>query len=132
MQKPRHKLKKVAKSFLLALGIYVVAYVVNSAAGGYWMIPSRDGRVRFKPEFGGLSMTVAIMWQPRFGHNALGQSDYPGAFFGPLIFLDRAWIHPTHNLIDDDFDAWLKDLPPSKVHPKFREEFVRERAKTAA
>lgn len=117
---------------MLALAVYVVAYVLNSAAGGYWMIPGRDGRVRFKPEFGGLSMTVAIMWQPRFGHNALGQSDYLGAFFGPLILLDRAWIHPTHNLIDDDFDAWLEDLPPSKVHPKFRGEFVRERAKTAA
>lgn len=77
-------------------------------------------------------MTVAIMWQPRLGHNALGQLDYLGAFFGPLISLDRAWIHPTHYMFDDGFDAWLRALPPSKVHPKFREEFVRERAKTAA
>jgi hypothetical protein len=132
MLKRRDKLKKIAKGVLLAFAIYMVAYVVNSASGGYWMIPGRDGHVRFKPEFGGLSMTVAIMWQPRFGHNALGHLDFFGAFFGPLIALDRAWVHPTHNLTDDDFDAWLNTLPASKVHPMHREKFVGERAKTTA
>jgi hypothetical protein len=132
MKKRRENFKKISKGILLAIAIYVVAYVLNSATGGYWMIPGRDGRMRFKSELGGLSMTVAIMWQPRFGHNALGQLDYLGAFFDPLISLDRAWIHPTHYMIDDGFDAWLKDLSPSRVHPQFREEFIRKRAKTAS
>ena len=131
MQNRRAKFTKILKAVSIALAIYVVAYIVNSAAGGYWMIPGRDGQVRYKQEFGGLSMTVAIMWQPRFGHSALGHLDFFGTFFGPLVALDRAWIHPTHNLTDDDFDSWLRALPTSKVHPKFREEFVRERAKPA-
>ena len=132
MQKRRKIFKNAVKGFLLALGIYVVAYIANSAGGGYWLTFGRDGHVRFKPEFGGLSMTVAIMWQPRFGHNALGELDYLGCLFEPLILLDRAWLHPTHYLIDDGFDAWLKQLPPSEVHPKFRDEFIRWRAKPAA
>ena len=132
MKNWREKLKKGCQGTAIAVEIYVVAYIINSAAGGYWMIPSRDGFVRYKPEFGGLSISVAIMWQPRIGHNALGELDYFGVFFEPLILLDRAWIHTTHYMIDDDFNAWLKTLPPSKVHPRFREEFTRERAKTAA
>jgi hypothetical protein len=35
-------------------------------------------------------------------------------------------------LFDDGFDAWLKQLPSSKVHPKFREEFIRGKVKSAA
>ena len=132
MKNWRDKLKKLIKSLSIIFAIYVVAYVVNSVAGGYWMAPSRDGHVRFKPEFGALSVRVAIMWQPRIGHNALGQLDYFGFLFEPLILLDRAWVHPTHYMIDDSFNAWLHALPPSKVHPVFREEFIRERAKTAA
>ncbi|TAL05060.1 MAG: hypothetical protein EPO07_04170 [Verrucomicrobia bacterium] len=131
MQKRRKIFRNVVSGVSVVLAVYVVAYILNSAGGGYWMIPSRDGHVRFKSEFGGLSMTVAIMWQPRFGNNALGQLDCYGTFFGPLILLDQAWIHPTHYLTDDGFDAWLKQLPPSKVHPRFREEFVRERTKSA-
>ena len=131
VQNRRGEFRKILKCVLLALAIYVVAYIVNSSVGGYWLIPDRDGHVRFKQEFGGLSMTVAIMWQPRFGHSALGQLDFLGAFFGPLIAVDRAWIHPTHHLTDDDFDGWLRALPASKVHPKFREEFARERAKSS-
>ena len=132
MQKRRKMFHNVVKALALWCGIYVVAYVLNSALGGYWLAPSRDGHFRFKQEFGGFSMTVAIMWQPRFGHNALEHLDYLGFLFEPLILLDRAWVHPTHYLIDDDFDSWLKQLPPSKVHPKFREDFVRDRVKPTA
>src|SRR5689334_18517389 len=108
MQNRRAKFTKILKAASIALVIYIVAYIINSAGGGYWMIPSRDGQVRFKQEFGGMAMTVAIMWQPRFGHSALGQLDFFGAVFGPLIALDRAWIHRTHSLPDDDFDVWLR------------------------
>ena len=132
MQKQRSKFsKRITKVLWAMIAIYVVAYIANAAVGGYWMIPSRDGGVRFKPEYGGLSLTIAIMWQPRFGHFALGESDFVGVFFGPLISLDRAWIHTTHYMSDDSFDAWLKALPPSKVHPKLREEFICERSKSA-
>ena len=69
-------------------------------------------------------MTVAILWQPRFGHNALGETDYLGTLFEPLITLDRAWIHKTHYAIEKDFDGWFDHLTVSKVHPRWRDEFV--------
>ena len=132
MQKLDTTLKKILKAFGIIFGAYVVAYVLNSAAGGYWPVPARDGHVRYKPEFGGLSMRAAIMWQPRFGRNAVGHFDYVGLLFQPLILLDRAWLHPTHYIVDDGFDAWFTQLPPSKIHPKFRQEFINARAKPAA
>lgn len=132
MQNQRKFLKDVSKALAMVAGIYVLVYAINSAMGGYWLRPGRDGRVRYKPEFGGLSVTVAILWQPRFGHNALGQTDYLGFIFQPLIAIDRAWIHRTHYLIDDDFNAWSKQLSPSRVHPKFRQESINARAKPSA
>jgi hypothetical protein len=117
-------LKVIARGVSVALSIYVLLYFLNSAMGGYWLVPGRDGRVRFKPEFGGLSMTVAIMWQPRLGHNSLGESDFLGTLSEPLILLDRAWFRKTHYLTDNDFDSWIEHLPVSKVHPRWRDEYV--------
>jgi len=93
--------------------------------GGYWLNGERDGEVRYMPEFGGLSLPVAIMWQPRYGHKCNGQMDNLGIVFALLIDLDRACIHPTHYLTDSNYDSWLGNLPASKVHPRFREEFVK-------
>ena len=129
MRKKRDWLKRFLIWLLPVLLIYVLCYVVLSATGGYWMIPARDGKVRYSPEHSGMSLPVAILWQPRIGHSALGEDDLFGVIFGPLIAADRAWIHPTRHLLGDsvDIDAWIQNLPPSKVHPKFRAEFERTR-----
>jgi hypothetical protein len=76
-------------------------------------------------------MTVAIMWQPRFGHYSLGQVDNLGLAFAPLIQLDQSWIHHTHYLIDDGFDEWIKNLPLSQVHPRWRDDYVTHVSATA-
>jgi len=68
------------------------------------------------------------MWQPRFGHCSLGNADSLGIAFVPLIQIDQAWFHRTHYLSDTNFDVWLQSLPGSKVHPRFRQEFVKQRA----
>jgi hypothetical protein len=105
------------------VGLYLLAYLVDSALGGYWLIPARDGRDHFLPELGGLSITDAIIWQPRFGHCELGHTDRAGLFFLPLFQIDQKWFHATHYLVDENYEKWIQGLPRSKVHPRFREVF---------
>lgn len=123
-QRLRKFLKEFPKTLGILLTVYVLAYVLNSAGGGYWLQPRMDGTHRYKPEFGGLAFMDAILWEPRFGRNALGDLDYLGCLFEPLIWADRKWLHTTHYLDDDEFDAWIKRLPVSKVHPIWRDDFV--------
>lgn len=113
-------LARILSSVLI---LYLLAYVLNSSLGGYWLAPGRDGRDRFAPEFGGLSMTDAIMWQPRFGHCSLGHLDRAGVFFGLLIEIDQRYVHKTHYITDPNYEAWIRGLPRSKVHPTFRDQF---------
>jgi hypothetical protein len=103
--------------------MYLFAYALNSALGGYWLRPERDGDHRFAPELGGLSLTDAIMWQPRFGCCALGHLDGAGLLFMPLIQLDQRCFHKTHYLTEPSYSRWIEQLPRSKVHPVFREDF---------
>jgi hypothetical protein len=122
--KPKRRVQWLIAGILWGLiGLYVLAYAVNSSLGGYWLAPARDGRDRFAPEFGGLSITDAIMWQPRFGRCSLGDLDRPGVLFVPLIQIDQRHFHKTHYITDPDYDAWIRGLPRSKVHPVFRQEF---------
>ena len=85
----RKKLRNLATGIFVGLFIYVSIYLVNSFLGGYWTVPERDGRDKYSF---GLSITDAILWQPRFGHESLGHWDYAGAVFVPLIRLDRRFI----------------------------------------
>jgi hypothetical protein len=125
MDTDKHRLKKNIRkgfiTFVICISIYVVSYVLNSFFGGYWLIPERDGRDRF---YFGLSMTTAIMWQPLFGHEALGRLDYVGALCTPLIRFDRKFIHPTIYISDDAGNQKLSNLKVSQVHPHWRDEFV--------
>jgi hypothetical protein len=106
--------------------------MLNSYLGGYWLELTRDGKDRFAPERGGLSLTDALMWQPRFGHCSLGYADSLGIAFVPLIQIDQAWFHPTHYLSDTNFDVWLHGLSPAKVHPRFRQDFIKQSGKRRA
>jgi len=98
---------------------YTISYCVNSFFGGYWSQPEMDGRDRYSF---GLAMPTAIMWQPRFGHEAIGNLNHLGAFYTPLIRVDRRFFHPTIYLSDDEGFKKASDLPTSKVHPFWRDE----------
>jgi hypothetical protein len=119
--------KRLAQILSGCIGAYLLACVLNSYLGGYWLEFARDGKDRFAPELGGMSLTDAIMWQPRFGHCSLGRADSLGITFSLLIQIDQACLHRTHYLSDTNFDVWFSGLPPSKVHPHFRADFIRQR-----
>jgi hypothetical protein len=125
----RQVTRRLAGIVCVVLGVYLLAYILNSYSGGYWLQLSRDGKDRFAPEFGGLSLTDAIMWQPRFGHYSLGSVDRLGFVFIIPIQIDQACFHKTHYLSDTNYKAWADQLHRSKVHPTFRDEFDRYNAK---
>jgi len=101
--------------------VYGTSYIPNSFFGGYWIIPEMDGRNRWSF---GLAMMDAIMWQPRFGHEAIGHLDYLGVIYKLLIRLDRKYVHPTIHLYDDGFEKIVSGLKVSQVHPYWRDEFI--------
>jgi len=132
-QRRRDRFLRIFKgAVLVVLALYLLAYIIDSSLGGYSLAPERDGKNRFKPEFGGLSITDAILWQPRFGHQSLGRLDFWGAVFSPLIAVDRAVFHHTHYMMDAEFENWLKSLPASKVQPQFRDKFIQQSKKPSA
>ncbi len=120
----KHRLKTKIHKFVFALAtcvfLYIFSYTLNSFFGGYWLVPERDGRDKYSF---GLSITDAIMWQPRFGHEALGNLDYFGALYTPAIRLDRKFIHQTMYLSDETFEK-ISKLKVSQVHPSWRDEFL--------
>jgi hypothetical protein len=116
------------KGALVSVFIFVATYIPNSFFGGYWLVPERDGRDRYSF---GLSMTTAIMWQPRWGHESLGRWDYLGAVYWPLIRFDRKFVHPTIYLSDDAGYEKINRLSASQVHPHWRDEFLTKVTATA-
>ena len=114
-------MRKSFLTFAVCVFIYVVSYILNSFLGGYWLVPEMDGRDRL----GGFwALHTAIMWQPRFGHEAMGHLDYLGALYTPLIQLDRKLIHPTIYISDDKGEKKISNLKASEVHPHWRDEFL--------
>ena len=112
MQPPRNKLRTSFKAIGIILAVYVVAYALNSAWGGYWL------HVTMKE-------TAGVRWQPRFGYyDKYRKSDFLGYFFAPLIAADRQWVHRTHFFTDPDFFSWSKSLFLSEIHPKHRRYFT--------
>jgi len=100
---------------------YVLSYAVDSLLGGYYLKPEMDGIVRY--DFG-LAVPAAIMWQPRWGHDAVGRSDLLGKVYHPMIWLDRRLVHKTKYLFEDEgaLNSWLREAPLSEFHPEFRRE----------
>ena len=112
-----------ARRLFLALTVlallYIASFALNSHCGGYWNKPERDGHDRWSF---GLSMHTAVLWQPRFGYWALYRSDWLGAFYSPLIRLDRQFVHPTRYVSDPKFFEWSKTTTAADWHPQFRAE----------
>jgi hypothetical protein len=81
---------------------YIGSYVVLSGGGEYRA--SQTGTLRY---LGGLSVTDAYHWQPRFmswerfrdvSGKDTSRGDLLGYFYSPLIRVDRAWRHPSQYL----------------------------------
>ena len=127
-----HRWKKTIRKSLLTVGIclfvYTLSYALNSFFGGYWLKPEMDGRDRWSF---GLAMMDAIMWQPRLGHAALGNYDFVGIVYKPLIRLDRRFVHPTLHFLDKGFDRQFALLKVSQVHPHWRDDFLTKVTATA-
>jgi hypothetical protein len=92
------------------------------------MIPEMDGHDRFSF---GLAMMTAIMWQPYVGHEAIGNLDWLGALYMPLIRLDRKFVHPTLYISSDENGGKLSNLKAAQVHPYWRDEWVTKISGTA-
>jgi len=116
----RKGIRKIFLGVFAGIFIYIVSYALSSLLGGYWLKPEMDGHDRYSF---GLAMPTACMWQPRFGHGALGGYDFLGTFYKPLIRLDRHFVHPTIYLSDEGFIK-ITGLPVSKVHPYWRDDFA--------
>lgn len=98
------------------VGGYLFSYCLNSSCGGYFLKAEASG----EKSGGGW----AIMWQPLWGHYSGNKSDAPGLLFSPLVVLDQIHMHSTHYMHEGDFRDWLRDLPSSMAHPRFRENLV--------
>ena len=84
---------------LSLFALYVGTYLALSAAGQYHPLPS--GKIRWSF---GFAVTDRSLWQPQGLYLALQlgtecetriRGDVTGCFFAPLIYLDRAYLHPT-------------------------------------
>ena len=92
---------------LLALLLfYLVSYCSLSASGGYYY--SRSGNMRYTF---GLSVPDISIWFPRgvywepftdvYGKRT-SKGTALGYYYSALVIFDRAWLHPTRNLFEDD------------------------------
>ncbi len=109
--------RKAVWVFWGILTLYVVSYCFDSFCGGYWAKPEMDGRDKYSF---GLAMPTAILWQPWVGHQALGNSDFLGSFYAPLIWLDRRYAHPTVHISDDGGLERAIHMSRAEIHPHFR------------
>ena len=114
-------LRKILFVSLASSFLYAGSYFANSLCGGYWMIPEMDGHDRYSF---GLAIPTAILWQPRFGHEAIGTYDLLGEFYAPLICLDRKFVHPTIYISDEGDSKKADNLHPTEVHPEFRDGYA--------
>lgn len=90
--------------------IYFISYVINSNAGGYWKTPESDGSHSVL----GMELKTALLWQPRFGYQSKTETDIIGAFYYPLIKLDRVVWHRTKYL--NKLDTWT-GVGKIRFHP---------------
>jgi hypothetical protein len=127
-----HGWKKEIRKLVLGIGvgifIYATSYFLNSFFGGFWLVPEMDGHDRYSF---GLAMPTAFIWQPLFGHEAIGNYDSLGVFYEPAIRLDRRFIHLTIYLSDKHGFEKVANLPASTVHPHWRDDFLTKVTATA-
>lgn len=100
-------MRRVFRTFVITLLLYVAVYVVNSCCGYYYWSPSGLTRKAFghpthismpdrqvwKPLVGTFERYTTVEGRESFRGNALGY------VFAPLILLDQAWVHPTSDFL---------------------------------
>jgi hypothetical protein len=106
--------------WVLSVGVaaYVLPYAANSRLGGYWVKPEMDGGDSYSF---GLAMPTAVLWQPRWGHRAIGDTDFMGMAYAPLIWLDRRCVHSTIYLSDVDGFERASHLTRAQIHPEMQD-----------
>jgi hypothetical protein len=97
---------------------HILSYIMNSALGGYWARPEMDGHDKYSF---GLAMPTAILWQPRWGHFALGHADSLGIAYAALTWVDRRFVHLTIYISAPDGFQQVNVLTRGQWHPAFRE-----------
>ena len=110
-------IRKIVGGCSVALTLYVISYCLDSFFGGYWEKPEMDGRDRYSF---GLAIPTAILWQPRWGHLAIGDYDFLGMSYAPLIWLDRMCVHRTLYVADPAGFDRASHLSRGQIHPDFR------------
>lgn len=102
--------KKIAFTLAVFIILYVLSYIINSNAGGYWRKPESDGSHSLM----GIELRTALLWQPRFGYHSRTRTDLLGAFYMPLIWVDRMLFHETKYI--NKLDTWT-GVGATKFHP---------------
>lgn len=112
--------------------LYVITYCINSWGGGYWLVPERDGMQRYPAQYGGMAYSNAVLWQPRFGHYSLDNSDLLGSMYRPLIIMDRRWLHETFYM-EKDIAGWTDAVVrDGRYHPAFSKQVEAKYGKSAS
>ena len=102
--------KKILFGIAIFLIIYNGSYIINSNSGGYWRKLESDGTHSVM----GVDMRTAMLWQPRFGYHSSTRTDILGAFYLPLIWVDRMIFHETKYI--NQLDTWT-GVNSTKFHP---------------
>ena len=99
--------KRIVKTSVAVLGLYIAAYSILSLTGGYVLTQSGDVRYAYS----GLSVSDIFQWQPRFGFFQLFRqttgaliirADRLDYVFAPLILFDQAVVHKSIRLFDPE------------------------------
>lgn len=111
----------------MVLFVYVAAYVVLSAFGGWGQTGSGKLRIRY-PDYVGFAIHDCFVWQPIIGDcqlfvNSSGENTLRGDAFGymfcPLILLDQRFVHRTIYFMDPNGNniESAKEPPLTDFHP---------------
>ena len=109
-----------------AVGSAIGEVCFNTAITGYQEILT-------DPSYAGQIITFTF---PHIGNVGANQDDTETSNLAARSGVRGAVLRadvtdPSNYRSTEHLDAWLKALPPSKVHPKFREEFICKRSKSA-
>lgn len=102
-------LKKKFVAVLLLLVMYCGSYTVLSLLGEYQITMSGERRYTT-----GLALFDIYKWTPKYvvfeiytnvrGKRKIRGCNSLGAFYSPLVYLDRTFFHKTKNLFENDLD----------------------------
>ena len=106
----------------MALSLYCISYIILSELGGYEVTMSGEVRYSF-----GLTLMDCQKWKPKLirgeiyrnvrGKLVIRSCNLLGAFYSPLLYLDRKIFHKTIRYFEDSVSLItpVRDDPFSKL-----------------